>query len=141
MSTLRDRFEQVERTFNVSQSQLARRVGVSPQMVSQIVTGKYNLSYLLAKSIEAEFGVNSEWMLTGEGSMLAVADNKAKELNLVPELATALKNYPGITNALNQLAKKMTLPDWEALNAFICRSEPSSVADEEILVQSPESGS
>lgn len=127
MSTVRERIEEVRYIYHISQAELARRIGVTSQNISQIVNGKIQLSYLTAKAIESEFGVNAEWLLNGTGEMRTVKDNKAKELNLVPELISALKAYPGIADALNGIATRMTLADWAALNDFCTRQkEPDS---------------
>lgn len=131
MSEVRNRLDSVLRTFRVSQSELARRIGVTPQLISQIMNDKLQLSYLTAKAIESELGVNSKWLLEGEGEMITAKDNVSKELNLTQNLVFALKQYPGITNALNSLAEKMTLEDWEALNRFVSRSKAPNEADEQ----------
>lgn len=123
MSTIRQRIEAIQYTFHVSQAGLARRIGVTPQLISQVVNEKIPLSYLSAKAIESEFGVNHEWLMTGEGEMITPKKNAAKEPDLAPELATALGYYPAIADCLNRLAKRMTLADWEALNNFLTRDE------------------
>lgn len=122
MSEVRNRLDSVLRTFQISQSELARRIGVTPQLISQIMNDRLQLSYLTSKAIESELGVNSKWLLEGEGEMLTKKDNVSKELHLTQSLVFALKQYPGIADMLNTLAEKMTLEDWEALNRFVCRN-------------------
>lgn len=130
MSSIRERIDMMKYTFHVSQSELARRIGVSPQLISQIVNGKIHISYLTAKALESEFGVNAEWVINGTGEMMTRRENKAKELNLNPELVAALKSYPGIVSVINDLASRMTLQDWEALNAFLTRGKQEEKAEE-----------
>ena len=121
MNELRDRLQELRATFGITQRQLAKRVGVTSQLISMMETGKAQLSHLTAKAMEAEFGVNHEWLMTGEGDMLAKKPNESKKIELSNDLVTIFAYYPNITKALNQFAKKMTLSDWEALNAFLSR--------------------
>ena len=130
MSTIRQRIEEIQYTFHVSQAGLARRIGVTPQLISQVVNEKIPLSYLSAKAIESEFGVNHEWLMNGTGEMMTPKRNAAKEPDLVPELANALGYYPAITDFLNDLAKRMTLADWEALNTFLTRESDPEKTEE-----------
>jgi len=126
MNTLRDRLQEVRRTYNVTQRQFAKRVGVTSQLVSMMETGKAQLSHLTAKAIESEFGVNHEWLMTGEGEMISKKPNIAKTPIISNELTAILCYYPNIAKALNQFVEKMTLSDWEALNAFLSRDMQDS---------------
>lgn len=131
MNTPRDRLESVLNVFQLSQSELARRIGVTPQLISQIMNNKLQLSFLTARAIESEYGVSASWLLTGEGEMQTKRNNLGKELNLVPSLVNALKQYPGIACALNELSERMTLEDWEALNRFVCRKKAPAETEEQ----------
>ena len=122
MNTVRERLKSVREAFHISQAELARRIGVTSQLISQIENERIPMSYLTARAIEGEFGVNHDWLLIGKGEMMA-QKNATKELTLSPELITALKYYPAIATALNELTKRFTLADWEAINAFLTRKE------------------
>ena len=122
MNDLRDRLQQVRSTYNITQRQFAKRVGVTSQLVSMMETGKAQLSHLTAKAIEAEFGINHEWLMTGVGEMMAKKPNASKSPIVSNELTAVLCYYPNIAKALNQFVEKMTLSDWEALNAFLSRN-------------------
>ncbi len=53
-----------------SNSQFARAIGVTPQAISHIISGRSNPSGDLLKSIFTKFPeLNPTWLLTGEGSM------------------------------------------------------------------------
>lgn len=122
MSELRDRLLEIRKTYDITQRQLAKRVGVTSQLISMMETGKAQLSHLTAKAIEAEFGVNHEWLMTGEGEMMAKKPNASRTPVVSNELMAVLCYYPNIAKILNQFAEKMTLQDWEALNAFLSRN-------------------
>ena len=129
MSELRDRMLELRKTFDITQRQLAKRIGVTSQLISMMESGKAQLSHLTAKAIEAEFGVNHEWLLTGEGEMLARKPNASKTPIVSNELTAVLCYYPNIAKALNQFVAKMTLSDWEALNAFLSRGMQDSTKE------------
>ena len=122
MERLRDRLQEVRRTFDLSQRDLAKRIGVTSQLISMMETGKTQLSHLTAKAIEAEFGVNHEWLLNGTGEMMAKKPNASMTPVVSNELLAVLSYYPSIAKALNQFVSKMTLSDWEALNDFLSRN-------------------
>ena len=125
MNELRDRLQEVRRTFGISQRELAKRVGVTSQLISMMETGRTQLSHLTAKAIEAEFGVNHEWLMNGEGEMLLRRNVPSKTPVVSNELMAVFCYYPNIAKALDLFARRMTLPDLEALNAFLSRNMPS----------------
>lgn len=125
----RNRLLEVRKAFTLNQSQLAKRIGVTSQLISQIENEKIPISFLTAKAIEAELGVNHEWLITGEGDMMAVKRNATKEVVLADELMVALGYYPNIANAVNSLAKRLTLKDWEAINDFFSRDTQGQSAE------------
>ena len=119
---VKERMVQVREAFGVNQRQMAKRIGVSSQLISQVENEKIALSHLTAKAIEAEFGVNHDWLMTGEGEMVTKKKNATKPVALSDKLITALAYYPRVAEMLNSLSDRMTLADWEALNAFASRS-------------------
>ena len=121
MDRVRDRIYEMRRVFNITQRQLAKRIGVTSQLISMIENEKVQLSHLTAKAIESEFGVSHDWLLYGEGDMMVKKPNQAKMPIISNDLTAVLCYYPNIANALNQFASKMTIADWEALNAFLSR--------------------
>lgn len=133
MNRLTDRLQEVRRSFNLTQRQLAKRIGVTSQLVSMMETGKVQMSHLTAKAIEAEFGVSHEWMLNGQGEMMSKRSVLSKTPLISNELTAVLCYYPNIANALNTFAKMMTLSDWEALNDFLSRNMQGkeAICDEE----------
>ena len=125
----RNRLREVRKAFNLNQSQLAKRIGVTSQLISQIENERIPISFLTAKAIEAELGVNHEWLMTGEGEMVTTKRNATKEVALADELMVALGYYPNIVTAINGLVKKLTLSDWEAINDFFSRETPEQSAE------------
>lgn len=125
----RNRLLEVRKAFSLNQSQLAKRIGVTPQLISQIENERIPISFLTAKAIEAELGVNHEWLITGEGDMMAVKRNASKPVEVADELVTILSHYPNIVNAINSLARRLTFSDWEAINDFFSRDTQQQSAE------------
>ena len=123
---VKERMVQVREAFGVNQRQMAKRIGVSSQLISQVENEKIALSHLTAKAIEAEFGVDHDWLMTGEGEMVTKKKNATKIVALSDKLVTALAYYPRVAEMLNDLTERMTLADWEALNAFVSRTQAQS---------------
>ena len=122
MSELKDRLQELRQAFGISQRQLAKRVGVTSQLISMMETGKTQISHLTAKAIESEYGVNHEWLMTGQGEMMVKKPNPSRMPVISPQLTAILCYYPNIAKAVNSFVERMTLQDWEALNAFLSRN-------------------
>lgn len=113
-----DRLREIREVFHLNQRQLAEKIGVTSQLVSQMESGKSPVSSMTARAIEAEMGVNAAWLLYGTGEMVSEKQNMGKA---APDMVPALNYFPAVTEALNRAAKKLTLADWQALNTFCMR--------------------
>ena len=81
MRTYAERLNHAMELNGVSQSELARRVGIKAQAVQYICSGRGRRSSYTAE-FARELGVNAEWLATGKGPMLA-----GKAI-MLPDLAT-----------------------------------------------------
>ena len=115
--TAAERLREVREMFHLNQRQLAEKIGVTSQLISQMESGKTPMSAMTARILEAELGVSSVWLTTGSGEMVTEKRNTAKT---PPDLIPALTYFPAVTEAINRAAGKLTLADWQALNSF-CR--------------------
>ena len=122
-----DRLPQVRNAFRLSQRGLAKRLGVTSQLISMIESGKTGLHYRHAKTIEHEFGVSAEWLMKGEGEMLVHKAGKKSA-----QLDTALNCFPEIMKTLNAFAGKLTIEDWYALNSICSRINHSGEIESEV---------
>lgn len=64
------RLGQVIAYLQLSQSEFARRVGVSPGFVSEMARGNKRPGAEFLLAVRKVFGVSTDWLLTGEGTML-----------------------------------------------------------------------
>ena len=117
--TPRERLIMARGTLHLNQRQLAQKINVSSQLISQIENDKINLSWQTARIIQAELGVSAGWLLYGEGEMVT-HEREREKLSSSP-LSPSFDYYPAITDMLNRIASRMTLEEWNVLNSFCIR--------------------
>jgi transcriptional regulator with XRE-family HTH domain len=67
-------------------SQFARTIGVTPQAISHIISGRSNPSGDLLKSIFTKFPeLNATWLITGEGSMFLDGSTPDALVKAIPD--------------------------------------------------------
>lgn len=69
--TIGDRIRFIRKENMLTLDQFSTRIGISHPALSQIESGKNNPARSTIVSICREFGVNEEWLRTGEGDMLS----------------------------------------------------------------------
>ena len=69
MNTVGERLRYVLKKRGLSQAALARRIGITPASMSQIVNGIHNLSQRSCRDICATLDINEAWLRSGEGEM------------------------------------------------------------------------
>ena len=83
------RLKSVRKDKKLTQTQFASAIGYSKLQICFIETGRNNTSNELIHKVVSVFGVNLEWLLTGEGEMYSGQEKRwTKAL------------YPGLTNIL-----------------------------------------
>jgi transcriptional regulator with XRE-family HTH domain len=65
------RFKEIRTYFGLSQAQFAQRIHKSPGFVSNVETGRSNVSEETICAICEAFGVNKGWLKNGSGEMLS----------------------------------------------------------------------
>lgn len=71
----------------LSQNQFAQKLGVSQANFNQIINGKRPFGKNMQRRVISEFGVSSDWLLTGEGPML-------RDMQEVSILTTPVPSVP-----------------------------------------------
>ena len=69
METIGERLRLIRRQLNMTQEQLAQRLGVGKAALSMIETGKARLSTRNKNILVQDFNVNPEWIETGHGQI------------------------------------------------------------------------
>ena len=132
---MEERFREVRTVFHLSQREMADRIGISPQLVSQMESGKARVSVLTAKAVESEFGVSAEWLRGGIGEMLPERGELSRDLTEI------LNYYPAVVQVINGLAGYMTLSGWQSLNELcirMIRERPEIYGGERIRQNCPD---
>ena len=84
---------------DLTQGELGKLVGVTDSAISNVETGKAELSNTLALAIEYKTGISKKWLFTGKGKMFVKTNEQlAKELaqtkKAVSDLEVDLANLP-----------------------------------------------
>ena len=74
-----------------SKADLATAFGIKPSKFSEILNYRMNIGTDLAAILCASYNINSNWLLTGEGSMLRSEQKKAE----MPETPSINQDYSG----------------------------------------------
>ena len=109
---MNERLKILRKTLKLSGEKFGEKIGVKRSAISQIETGKNNLSDQIIKSICTVYNVSEEWLRTGEGEMFietkeSFLENISKQyslddldikiiesyLNLSPDGREFIKNY------------------------------------------------
>ena len=85
--TINDRFKELRKIFGLSQEELGNKIGLSKSGISNIESGKRNVTDKHIKLICSELPINEEWLRDGVGEAVkntpsSVMEQLRKEYNL-----------------------------------------------------------
>ena len=85
--TINDRFKELRKFFGLSQEELGNKIGLSKSGISNIESGKRNVTDKHIKLICSELPINEEWLRDGVGEAVkntpsSVMEQLRKEYNL-----------------------------------------------------------
>ena len=66
---MKERFKMLRLSLKLSQEEFGRRLGVTKSTISNIETGRFNLTDSMIKLICSEFTLREQWLRTGNGEM------------------------------------------------------------------------
>ncbi len=67
---MKDKLIQLFKVLKTNQKEFASKIGISPSRLTEVISGRTKaLSAEAVASISREYGVNLNWLLTGEGDM------------------------------------------------------------------------
>ena len=69
METVIERIEKVCKEFNISITELSKRINMPQTTVNSYMNGSRKMSYEFAESVITTFGLNANWIVTGNGQM------------------------------------------------------------------------
>lgn len=94
---MNERIKQIRRELGLTQAEFAEHIGLKQNSIALIESGKRNISDQAVLSICREYGVNEEWLRTGDGDKFIPDSND--------ELEALAKKYD-LSNADQVLIEK-----------------------------------
>jgi transcriptional regulator with XRE-family HTH domain len=101
MNTL-DRIRLIRKELNLNQGEFAKRIGIKQTAMSMIELGRVALTEKNIMLICATFGINENWLRTGDGQMFATISPYEKEL-----LSVFSKLTPDTQEFVLDMARKL----------------------------------
>ena len=96
----------------MSQAQIAARAGYQATYLSDVINAKVPLSEKFATAFAARYGVNAQWLLTGEGEMIEegmdVNDIKETPNDLVLSQQKTIENLSETVRRLSETIAVLT---------------------------------
>lgn len=92
---LSKRFSLVREKTGLSQKDMAEKLKVQKSVVSEIESGKRDISKNVILALVAEFGVSADWLLTGEGEMFRENHTLPASSARIPVLRQRVSCGPG----------------------------------------------
>lgn len=95
---MKDRIREVREHFGLSMEKFGSRIGIGKASISLLESGKNNPSIQTIALICREFGVNEQWLRTGEGEMFeqtraSVLDRLSTEYDLSREQRSIIEAF------------------------------------------------
>lgn len=120
MSTINERVKELRKIKKLTTEKFGNSLGVSRAAISNIENGNRRVTDQMFTSICREYGVNPDWLRTGEGEMFS----GDQEEYLFRWVGRVLKDKPEsfkkrYLNFLSSLSDE----DWEALERYFTKSK------------------
>lgn len=86
---MNERVRVVRKAMKLNQNEFSKKLGITPTAISRIERGERRITDRLIMSICREFGINEQWLRTGDGEMLDLTrDGAIKQLVKKYELSS-----------------------------------------------------
>ena len=105
VSTIKERIKAVRKALGMSQRDFCKGIFLSQSFYGHIETGKRNPNERVYELICNKYGVNKDWLLTGQGDMFSETPSDVELLELmdvIKELDPLFREY--IVTQIRQLA-------------------------------------
>lgn len=110
---MKDRLKEIRKELNLTQAVFAEKIGSSQNVVANYEIGRRNPSASVINNICKTFGVNEEWLRTGEGEMFAEMD---LEDELMQWAGKVLATEPdSFKKRFVQMLSKLSEEEWDLL--------------------------
>lgn len=115
---MNERVKELRKSLGLTMERFGEHVGCKKNTISQIESGKNNVTEQMFKSICREFNVNEEWLRTGNGSMFNEFSKKEQITRIVENALSGSDEFvKNVFIALGELRPE----DWKVFERFIDR--------------------
>ncbi|MFW5669479.1 MAG: helix-turn-helix domain-containing protein [Acetivibrio ethanolgignens] len=83
---MNERFFELRKALKLSQEQLGKTLGVTRSSISNIETGRFNLTDTMINLLCVKYNVNESWLRTGQGEMFNELPEEDEVALIVSEL-------------------------------------------------------
>jgi transcriptional regulator with XRE-family HTH domain len=112
---MKDRIKEVRKLSKLSQTDFGKAIGVSLSSVQKWESGENTPTAQVQYVICDKFGINPEWLETGEGERLKLQESSS----LIPRLQRIFSSYPTIAHTLETALAVMKDEDFQRLTEII----------------------
>ena len=96
-----ERLKEARKSFNISQDNLADKIGVSRGVITNIEHGKTEPTQLVLNAICNALSINKEWLLNGTGEMYALSKEDDELMKAIAEIS--LSDNEKLKNIVSKL--------------------------------------
>jgi len=93
---IKDRIKTLRKTLKLSQKNFGKRIYASQSLLTEIESGNRKVNNRTIQLIVAEYNVNKNWLLTGNGDMFSASSPDLKKellIEIFNELDSMLQDY------------------------------------------------
>ena len=115
---MNERVKELRKSMNLTLEKFGNRLGVGKSAIFKIESGENSLTDQMVKLMVKEFGVNENWLRTGEGEMFPEFDRA----NAIAEhVAQIIKENPSsFKSRFISFLIKMTDEQWNFFENLLC---------------------
>ena len=108
---MEERIKLIRNTFGETQEQFAQKIGVSKISVAYYESGKRSPSPSLIEVISSKYGINKNWLRTGEGEMI-IPRTRDEE---IAAFIGSIQCEDSFKNRFIAMLAKLDESEWEVL--------------------------
>ena len=110
---MNERIKKLRKQLHLTQDEFGNKLGVANSSISNIEKNRYGITDQMIKLMVKEFGVNENWLRTGEGEMFPEFDRANAIAKLADDIMTEVPD--SFKSRLVTALAQMTDEQWKVL--------------------------
>ena len=110
---MNERIKKLRKQLHLTQDEFGNKLGVANSSISNIEKNRYGITDQMIKLMVKEFGVNENWLRTGEGEMFPEFDRADAIAKLADDIMTEVPD--SFKSRLVTALAQMTDEQWKVL--------------------------